>query len=101
MEPSSHLSPENMNFSRLRRTAAGREANSSTSNGFDAIPTHGFDTTPTDSVTADTVSTNDADISSGDISSSEYARKGRELMNLANDLRAMGYAVLLLPLPVI
>jgi len=91
-----------MNFSLLRRTAFGREANSSTSNGFDTIPTHSsFDTTPTD-VTADTVSdtvsTNDADISSGDITSSEYARKGRELMKLANDLRAMGYAVLLLPL---
>jgi len=63
-----------------------------------------FDTTPID-VTADTVSdivsTNDADISSGDITSSEYARKGGELMKLANDLRAMGYAVLLLPLLVI
>jgi hypothetical protein len=89
-----------MAFSILRRTAFGREVNSSTSNDFDAIPTYGFDTTPTD-VTADTVSTNDVDISSGDITYSEYARKGRELMNLANDLRAMGYAVLLLPLPVI
>jgi hypothetical protein len=93
-----------MNFSRLRRTAAGREANSSTNNGFDAIPTDSFDTTPTDVVAdtvSDIVSTNDADISSGDITSSEYARKGRELMKLANDLRAMGYAVLLLPLLVI
>jgi hypothetical protein len=98
-----------MNFSRLRRTAAGREANPSTSNGFDAIPTDSFDTTPTDVVAdavSDIVSTNDADISSGDISSgditsSEYARKGRELMKLANDLRAMGYAVLLLPLLVL
>ena len=90
-----------MNFSILRR---GWEANSSTSNDCDTIPTHSFDTTPTD-VTADTVSdivsTYDADISSGDITSSEYARKGRELMTLANDLRAMGYAVLILPLLVI
>jgi len=94
-----------MNFSGiLRRPTFGRDANSSTSNGFEAIPTHSFDTTPID-VTADTVSdivsTNDADISSGDITSSEYARKGGELMKLANDLRAMGYAVLLLPLLVI
>ena len=92
-----------MNFSRLRRTAAGREANSSTSNGFDTIPTDSFDTTPPD-VVADTVSDTVSDIVStndADISSSEYARKGRELMKLANDLRAMGYAVLLLPLLVI
>src|SRR5882762_488111 len=102
-----------MNFSRLKRTAAGREANSSTSNGFDAIPTDSFDITPSDGREAnsstsngfdaiptdsfdttpidvvvdtvpDTVSMNDADISSsdissGDITSSEYARKGREL----------------------
>ena len=72
--------------------------------GSNSSTSSGFDTTPTD-VTADTmsniVSTNDADISSGDITSSEYARKGRELMKLANDLRAMGYAVLLLPLLVI
>jgi hypothetical protein len=93
-----------MNFSGiLRRTTFGREANSSTSNGFDTIPTghSSFDTTPTDvmaDTVSDTVSTNDADISSGDITSSEYARKGRELIKLANDLRAMGYAVLLLPL---
>jgi hypothetical protein len=93
-----------MNFSILRRTVVGLEANSSTGNGFDAIPTHSFDTTPTDGTAdtvSDTVSTNDADISSGGITSSEYARKGRELMKLANDLRAMGYAVLLLPLLVI
>jgi hypothetical protein len=90
-----------MNFSRLRRKAAGREANSSTSNGVDTTPTDGVADTE-----SNTESTNDADIpssdiSSGDITSSEYARKGRELMKLANDLRAMGYVVLLLPLLVI
>lgn len=60
----------------------GLSEDPSTSNDFDT------------NFTADTVSdTNDSDISFGDITSSEYARKGRELMKLANDLRAMGYAV--------
>jgi hypothetical protein len=50
---------------------------------------------------SDIVYMNNADISSSDITSSEYAHKGRELMKLVNDLCAMGYVVLLLPLLVI
>ena len=55
----------------------------------DPSTSNDFDTNFTDTVS----DMNDSDISFGDITSSEYARRGRELMKLANELRAMGYAV--------
>ncbi len=65
---------KNMSFLRSKRTGTGKKNNTDTSNGGDAASIH-----------------SDTDIAiDGDISSSEYARKRKELMELAKDLRALG-----------